>query len=99
MEEKKKELPSPWQAAGASAFAFAIGALIPPVAALFIKNYHVRLGVVTGAVTFALLGFGGLGAVLGRAPVVKSSLRVLSGGWMAMGVTFGLTKLIGSTGL
>ncbi|KAK6923734.1 Ccc1 family [Dillenia turbinata] len=99
MEEKKKELASPWQAAGASAFAFAIGALVPLVAALFIKNYHVRLGVVIAAVTLALLGFGWLSAVLGRAPVVQSSLRVLFGGWLAMGVTFGLTKLIGSTGV
>ncbi|OIS96207.1 PREDICTED: vacuolar iron transporter homolog 1-like [Nicotiana attenuata] len=99
LEEKKKKLPSPLQAAAASAFAFAIGAIVPLLAAAFVKNYHVRLGIVVAAVSFALLVFGGLGAYLGNAPLLKSSLRVLIGGWLAMGITFGLTKLVGVTGL
>ncbi|KAA8545557.1 hypothetical protein F0562_020341 [Nyssa sinensis] len=85
MEESKKKLPSPLQAAAASAAAFAVGAFVPLLAAAFIKEYKVRLGVVIAAVSLALLGFGYLGAVLGKAPVVKSSLRVLVGGWVAMG--------------
>ncbi|KAK2986944.1 hypothetical protein RJ640_009087 [Escallonia rubra] len=99
LEAKKKDLPSPAKAAAASALAFAVGALVPLLAAGFIKDYAVRLGVVIGAVTVALVGFGGLGGALGKAPLVKSSLRVLVGGWLAMAVTFGLTKLIGSTGI
>lgn len=99
LEEKKKKLPSPLQAAGASALAFAIGAIVPLLGAVFAKDYYVRLGVVVGAVSLALLGFGGLSAYLGKAPLVKSSLRVLIGGWLAMGITFGLTKLVGVTGL
>ncbi|MCD7453121.1 Vacuolar iron transporter 1 [Datura stramonium] len=98
-EKKKKNLPRPLQAAVASAFAFAIGGIVPLLGAVFVKDYHVRLGVVVGAATLALLGFGGLGAYLGKAPLVKSSLRVLIGGWLAMGITFGLTKLVGVTGL
>ncbi|KAK4739714.1 hypothetical protein R3W88_003411 [Solanum pinnatisectum] len=98
-EEKKKKLPSPLQAAGASAFAFAIGAIVPLLGAAFVKDYHVRLGVVVGVVSLALLGFGWLSAYLGKAPLVKSSLRVLIGGWLAMGITFGFTKLVGVTGL
>ncbi|CAA2961697.1 vacuolar iron transporter homolog 1-like [Olea europaea var. sylvestris] len=98
-EARKEKLPNPFQAATASAFAFAVGALVPLLAAAFISDYHVRLGVVMAAVSIALLGFGGVGAFLGRAPLVRSSLRVLIGGWLAMGITFGLTKLIGSTGL
>ncbi|KAH0731941.1 hypothetical protein KY289_003129 [Solanum tuberosum] len=98
-EEKKKKLPSPLQAAGASAFAFAIGAIVPLLGAAFVKDYHVRLGVVVGVVSLALLGFGGLSAYLGNSPLVKSSLRVLIGGWLAMGITFGFTKLVGVTGL
>ncbi|PIN13131.1 putative membrane protein [Handroanthus impetiginosus] len=98
-EATEKKLPNPLQAAAASAFAFAIGAVVPLLAAAFIKEYRVRLGVVVAAVSLALLVFSGLGAVLGRAPLVKSSLRVLIGGWLAMGITFGLTKLIGTTGL
>ncbi|XP_028115013.1 vacuolar iron transporter homolog 4-like [Camellia sinensis] len=99
IEEMKKHLPSPLAAAAASAAAFVVGAVVPLLAAAFIKDYWVRVGVVVVAVSLALLGFGGLSAVLGRARVVKSSLRILVGGWLAMGITFGLTKLIGSTGI
>ncbi|KAL2254384.1 vacuolar iron transporter homolog 1-like [Sesamum indicum] len=99
LEAMKKKLPNPLQAAAASAFAFAVGAVVPLLAAAFIRNYHVRVVVVVGAVSVALLGFGAVGAVLGQAPVLRSSLRVVIGGWLAMGITFGLTKLIGSTGL
>ncbi|KAL6955500.1 hypothetical protein U1Q18_003120 [Sarracenia purpurea var. burkii] len=99
LAEKKKSLPSPLKAAVASAMAFAVGALVPLLAAAFIQSYRVRLGVVVAAVSVALLGFGWVSAVMGRAPVVKSSPRVLVGGLVAMGVTYGLTKLIGSTGI
>ncbi|CAJ1953086.1 unnamed protein product [Sphenostylis stenocarpa] len=97
--EQKESLPNPLQAAAASALAFAVGAMVPLLAASFIKDYKVRLGVVVAAVTLALVVFGWLGAVLGRAPVFRSAARVLVGGWMAMAITFGLTKLISSSGL
>lgn len=76
-----------------------MGALVPLLGAAFVKDYAVRVGVVIAVVSLALLAFGGLGALLGKAPVVKSSLRVLIGGWLAMGLTYGLTKLVGSAGL
>ncbi|KAL5069735.1 hypothetical protein RYX36_020622, partial [Vicia faba] len=93
---EKESLPNPLQAAAASALAFSIGAMVPLLAASFIKDYKLRVGVVLVAVSFALVVFGLLGAVLGKAPVLKSCLRVLLGGWIAMAITFGLTKLIGS---
>jgi VIT1/CCC1 family predicted Fe2+/Mn2+ transporter len=102
-EEKEdgenESLPNPLLAAAASALAFSVGALVPLLAASFIREYKVRLGVVVAAVTLALMIFGWLGAVLGKAPAVRSSLRVLVGGWLAMAITFGLTRLIGSSGL
>ncbi|KAG7564327.1 Ccc1 family [Arabidopsis suecica] len=98
-ETKKDKLPSPMLAAIASALAFSLGAIVPLLAAAFVKEYKVRIGVIVAAVTLALVMFGWLGAVLGKAPVVKSSLRVLIGGWLAMAVTFGFTKLVGSHGL
>ncbi|XP_043721892.1 vacuolar iron transporter homolog 4-like isoform X2 [Telopea speciosissima] len=98
-ESEKESLPNPLQAATASALAFSIGAMMPLLAASFIKEYKVRLGVVAGVSTLALLVFGGVGAVLGKGPVGKSCVRVLLGGWLAMAITFGLTKLIGSSGL
>ncbi|PWA48787.1 ccc1 family [Artemisia annua] len=99
IESQNDQLPNPFQAAAASAVAFTIGAMVPLVAATFIVNHEVRLAVVVAAVTVALIVFGWIGAFLGRAPVVKSCFRVLVGGWMAMAVTFGLTKLIGTSGL
>jgi VIT1/CCC1 family predicted Fe2+/Mn2+ transporter len=97
--EEKETLPNPLQAAAASALAFSIGAMVPLLAAFFISDYKVRLGVVVAAVSFALVVFGWFGAVLGKAPIFRSVLRVLIGGWVAMSITFGLTKLIGSSGL
>ena len=98
-ETETDNLPNPVQAAIASALAFTIGAIVPLLAAAFIRDHKVRLGVVVVAVSVALVVFGGVGAVLGRTPVVKSGTRVVVGGWMAMAITFGLTKLIGSHGL
>ncbi|KAM5562334.1 vacuolar iron transporter [Rosa sericea] len=97
--EEKENLPNPLQAAAASALAFSVGAMVPLLAASFIREYRARLGAVAAAVTLALMVFGWLGAALGKAPVLRSTIRVLVGGWMAMAITFGLTKLIGSSGL
>ncbi|KAF4389929.1 hypothetical protein G4B88_003412 [Cannabis sativa] len=98
-EEENDKLPNPAQAAVASALAFSVGAVAPLLAAAFINDHKVRLGVVATVASFALMFFGAVGAVLGRTPVVKSCARVLIGGWLAMAITFGLTKLIGSAGL
>ncbi|GKV03940.1 hypothetical protein SLEP1_g16173 [Rubroshorea leprosula] len=95
LEMRKKNLPCPLQAAGASALSFAVGAAVPLLGGAAIKKYEVRLGVVVAVVSLALLMFGALGAVLGGAPVYKSSFRVVVGGWVAMGITCGLIKLIG----
>lgn len=94
-DERKKGLPSPTQAAMASALSFAAGALVPLLAAAFIKSYQLRVAIVVVTVSIALLGFGGLGAYLGNAHLVTSSLRVLVGGLLAIGITYGLTRLIG----
>nr|XP_043623236.1 vacuolar iron transporter homolog 4-like [Erigeron canadensis] len=98
-ESGKEALPNPIQAAAASAFAFMLGAIMPLLAAAFIVDHKVRLGVVVATVTLALVFFGWIGAFLGRSPAVKSCFRIVIGGWMAMAITFGLTRWIGSTGL
>ncbi|MCL7039092.1 hypothetical protein MKW94_006704 [Papaver nudicaule] len=82
---EKENLPNPFQAAGASAIAFSIGAIVPILAAAFIKDHKVRMAVVAAATSLALL--------------VRSSLRVLVGGWIAMAITYGLTKLVGKSRL
>ncbi|XP_059456480.1 vacuolar iron transporter homolog 4-like [Corylus avellana] len=98
-EAEGEQLPNPVQAAFASALAFSVGAVLPLLAAAFIREHRLRLGVVVTVATSALVAFGAVGARVGRTPVVKSSFRVLVGGWVAMAITFGLTRLIGSIGL
>lgn len=98
-EGERESLPNPLQAAAASALAFSVGAIVPLLAASFVKQYKLRVGMIVGTVTLALVVFGWLGAFLGKAPVFRSTARVLAGGLLAMGITFGLTKLIGSSGL
>ncbi|QCD84051.1 Ccc1 family [Vigna unguiculata] len=71
-ESQREKLPNPFQAALASALAFSIGALVPMLAAVFIRRHKIRMGVIGGAVSLALLVFGGIGAVLGKTPVKKS---------------------------
>ncbi|GLT35688.1 hypothetical protein SLA2020_101190 [Shorea laevis] len=93
--KRKKNLHCPLRAAGASALSFAVGATVPLLGSAAIKKYEVRLGVVIAVVSLALLMFGALAALLGGAPVYRSSFWGVVGGWVAMGITSGLTKLIG----
>ncbi|KAK7412104.1 hypothetical protein VNO78_03551 [Psophocarpus tetragonolobus] len=94
----KDKLPNPYYAAFASAVTFAIGAGVPLLGAAFVSSYKARLGALVAVVTLALIGFGTLGAYLGKAPIIKSTFRVLIGGWIAMALTFGMTKLVDQIG-
>lgn len=98
-EAEREQLPNPVLAAFASALSFSVGAVLPLLAAAFIREHRLRLSVVITVATSALVAFGVVGARVGGTPVVKSSVRVLIGGWVAMAITFGLTRLIGSNGL
>ncbi|WVZ09730.1 hypothetical protein V8G54_014260 [Vigna mungo] len=98
-EAEREKLPNPFQAAVASALAFSVGAVVPLLSAAFIKNHKIRLGVLVTVASLTLVVFGGLGAVVGKTPITKSCFRVLIGGWMAMTVTFGFTKLFAFTGI
>ncbi|KAM0063932.1 putative Ccc1 family protein [Helianthus debilis subsp. tardiflorus] len=98
-DKEREQLPNPMQAALASALAFSLGAIVPLIAASFIGDHKVRMGVVVAAVSLALVIFGWIGSFLGGTPVVMSCVRGLLGGLMAMAITFGLTKLIGTYGL
>ncbi|XP_054787151.1 vacuolar iron transporter homolog 1-like [Prosopis cineraria] len=98
-KEGEQGLPKPFQAAAASALAFSVGAMVPLLGASFIREYRLRLGMVVATVSLALVVFGWLSALLGGSPAFRSVLRVLLGGWLAMAITFGLTKLIRSTRL
>jgi len=90
-----EELPSPLLAGAASLFAFSFGALVPLLPWLF--------GLPTLAATLALTAVALLagGMVVGRLtgrPVVRSGLRQLVLGGLAIAVTFGVGHLIGAHG-
>lgn len=89
----KERLPNPWLAAGASALAFSMGALLPLLSGGFIKAWGVRVAVVCAVSSLGLAGFGAAGAVLGGANVRRSAGRVLIGGCLAMLVTYAVLKL------
>lgn len=85
-------LPNPYKAAVASGLAFLCGSSVPLVPATFVREHAMRVMMVVVVASFGLAVFGGLGARLGGSDVKLSAVRVLVGGWMAMGITYGLLK-------
>lgn len=85
----------PLQASVASAGSFALGALLPVVAAAVAPS-SVRSLVVASAALAALVGLGALGAGLGGANLRRGMLRVGLGGVLAMAITYGIGQLVGT---
>ncbi|XP_050272591.1 vacuolar iron transporter homolog 4-like isoform X2 [Quercus robur] len=99
LDAEKEKLSNPWHGLSIdTAFSFLVGACVWLLLGVqFVKNC-VRVGLIIAVVSFALLLFGGLGSIP-AGTAVKSSLRVLLGGLVAMGVSYGFTKLLDSAGL
>ncbi|KAG6546038.1 hypothetical protein Mapa_012443 [Marchantia paleacea] len=91
-------LSNPLQAALASSLAFSLGGGVPLLAGAFIQTYKIRIAVVVAVSSFALAAFGAAGARLGGAPMIRAALRVLIGGWLAMLLTYGILRLLGTYG-
>jgi len=92
------DVVSPWQAAGASALAFFIGALLPMLAILLPPAW-VRVPVTFAAVLVALALTGALSARIGGSPWLRPTVRVVIGGAIALAATFLIGTLLGTTGL
>jgi VIT1/CCC1 family predicted Fe2+/Mn2+ transporter len=92
------DVASPWNAAGASALAFTIGALLP-LLAILLPPPEIRIPVTFVAVLVALVLTGALSAWVGGARPVRPIVRVVLGGTLALGVTFAIGTLLGTTGL
>lgn len=85
----------PVQAAFASAAAFALGAVMPLLAALVVPESILVVSVSGISLVFlALLGF--LAARAGGAPILKAVIRVTFWGALAMGITAGVGALFGA---
>lgn len=93
----REDLVSPWRAALASAVAFTIGALIPFLTMLL--PAEVRIPATFAVVLLALGGTGALGARLGGSPMLRPTIRVVVGGIIALGATFLIGSLLGTTGI
>jgi VIT1/CCC1 family predicted Fe2+/Mn2+ transporter len=88
-------LTNPWHAAGASAIAFTLGALLP-LFAILLPVAGARVGVTFAVVVLALALTGAVSARLGSASVGRAVIRLVSGGALAMAITFGIGQLLGA---
>lgn len=89
------ELARPVQAAVVSAGSFAAGASLP-LALILLSPSAFRIAITLVAALIALGVLGGVSARLGRAPIARSLARVVTGGLLAMGLTYGLGALFGA---
>ncbi len=85
----------PIQAAVTSAASFAVGAIIPLLAAALAPS-GIRTVVIAVITLVALCVLGVVGAALGSAPRVRGALRVGVGGALALALTYGIGALFGS---
>ncbi|MGV8895621.1 MAG: VIT1/CCC1 transporter family protein [Rhodoglobus sp.] len=94
----QEDIVSPWQAAGASALAFFIGAMLPMLAIL-LPPEPMRVPVTFVAVLIALALTGATGARIGGSPWLRPTLRVVIGGAIALAATFLIGTILGTTGV
>lgn len=92
------DVASPWTAAWASAVSFTVGALLPFLTILLLPD-AVRIPGTFVAVLVALAATGALSARIGGASVGRTVLRVTTGGALALGATFVVGYLLGTTGV
>jgi VIT1/CCC1 family predicted Fe2+/Mn2+ transporter len=89
----QQHLVSPWIAAGSSALAFIIGALLPLIAIL-VPPEPARIPVAFVSVLIGLLITGLLSASVARSRRIVAVARLVVGGALAMAVTFGVGSLL-----
>lgn len=91
-----EELVSPWQAGFASLVAFTIGGLMPLLMILYTTpDWRVTTTFITVLAALALTGWSS--ARLGHARRLRAILRNMIGGATAMGITYGIGALVGTS--
>lgn len=87
-------LTSPWIAAISSAIAFTVGSVLPLLAIVFAPaDVKIPVTVVGVIAALALTGF--LSAKAGGTPALRAIVRNVSGGFLAMGITYWIGRLVG----
>lgn len=94
----ENDVVSPWQAAGASALAFFIGAALPMIAIL-LPPADLRVAVTFVAVLVALVATGFTSARIGGAHWLRPTLRIVIGGALALAATFLIGNLLDTSGV
>lgn len=89
-----KKLANPWQAASASAASFLAGAVLPMIA-ITLPPPAWRIPVTFASVILALAITGSLSASAGGANKTRAAARVVTGGLLAMTITFLIGKFFG----
>jgi VIT1/CCC1 family predicted Fe2+/Mn2+ transporter len=89
------DIPSPVQAAGASALSFMSGALLPMLAIL-LPPAGLRVPVTFVAVLLALALTGALSARLGASDVRRAVMRMVIGGAVGLAFTYAIGHLFGT---
>lgn len=93
-----KEFTNPWHAAFSSAVSFVLGAILP-LAAILLPPVSARIPVTVCAVLVALALTGSVSARLGGSSRLRAAVRVVLGGVLAMGITYGIGRLAGIAGM
>ncbi|PKQ30796.1 MAG: hypothetical protein CVT62_12705 [Actinobacteria bacterium HGW-Actinobacteria-2] len=87
-------LTSPWIAAISSAIAFTVGSVLPLLAIEFAPaDVKIPVTVIGVLAALALTGF--LSAKAGGTPILRAILRNVTGGFLAMGITYWIGRLVG----
>lgn len=91
-------LTNPWHASIASACAFLAGALIPLVA-IILPPASLRVPVAFASVVIALAATGVISAKIGGASSLRATIRVVTGGVIAMVVTYSIGRVFHISGI
>ena len=89
------DIPSPVQAAAASALSFTVGAVLP-LLAILLPPATARVAVTFAAVLIALGLAGALSARLGGSDIRRAVLRLVIGGALGLAFTYGVGHLFGT---
>lgn len=88
------QITNPWHAAVASMLSFIIGGLVP-LAALLLGNPKIEVWAAAAAAILGLILTGSLSAQLGHAPKLGAAARTVTGGILAMAVTYAVGAAVG----
>ena len=92
---REEDIANPWMAAASSFFSFGIGSLLPLIAILAAPASW-RIPVTFVAVLAGLAATGVISAHLGQSPKIRAILRLVTGGAVAMALTYAIGELLGT---